>query len=165
MLPSLSKICESIIHHRLLSHCEKISIISYRQAAYLKGDSTINQLLTLIHKIKKSWSCKYITHTVFLDIQGAFDKVWHAGLQAKLKQIGIYGKFLDLLKSYLLNRQQIVIIDGFKSDIKEVKAGFPHGSRLGPLQFIRETLPSQTSDMGEKNIISPSILIFAPIKG
>ena len=102
----------------------------------MKGDSTINQLLTLIHKIKKSWSCKYITCTVFLDIQGAFDKVWHAGLQAKLKQIGIDGKFLDLIKSYLLNRQQIVVIDGFKSDIKEVKAGVPQGSRLGPLLFI-----------------------------
>ena len=128
LLPTLSKICESIIHQRLLSHCEEFS--------YLKGDSTINQLLTLIHKIRKSWSCKYVTCTVFLDIQGAFDKVWHAGLQAKLKQIGVEGKFLDLLKSYLLNRQQIVVIDGLKSDIKEIKAGVPQGSRLGPLLFI-----------------------------
>ena len=43
LLPTLSKICESIIHQRLLSHCEAFSIISPRQAAYLKGDSTINQ--------------------------------------------------------------------------------------------------------------------------
>ena len=102
----------------------------------MKGDSTINQLITLIHKIKKSWTCKYITCTIFLDIQGAFDKVWHAGLCAKLKQIGIEGKFLELLKSYLQNRQQIVIIDGIKSEIKNVKAGVPQGSRLGPLLFI-----------------------------
>ena len=29
----------------------------------------------------------------------------------------------------------------------------------------RETVPLQISDMGKKDIISPSILIFAPIKG
>ena len=31
--------------------------------------------------------------------------------------------------------------------------------------FSRETVPSQTSDIGKKGIISPSTLNFAPIKG
>ena len=30
---------------------------------------------------------------------------------------------------------------------------------------VRETVPLQTSDMGKKDIISPSTLIFAPIRG
>ena len=41
ILPTLSKITESVIHERLLSHCMFHNIISDRQAAYLKGDSTI----------------------------------------------------------------------------------------------------------------------------
>ena len=65
LLPTLSKICESIVHHRLLSHCEQFSIITSRQAAYLKGDSTINQLITLVNKIKQSWTSTNITHVVF----------------------------------------------------------------------------------------------------
>ena len=38
ILPSLSKICESVIHERLLSHCIYHNVITDRQAAYLKGD-------------------------------------------------------------------------------------------------------------------------------
>ena len=33
---------------------------------------------------------------IFLDIQGSFEKFWHSGLEAILKQIGIVGTFLEL---------------------------------------------------------------------
>ena len=45
LLPTLSKICETVIHTRLLKHCVDNNIISECQAAYIKGDSTTNQLL------------------------------------------------------------------------------------------------------------------------
>ena len=101
LLPTLSKICEAIIHDRLLEHCTANNILSDKQAAYLKGDSTITQLLYLVHSIRQAWGQKNIAHTVFLDISAAFDKVWHNGLIAKLAQIGVTGKPLDLFKSYL----------------------------------------------------------------
>ena len=136
ILPSLSKVAESVIHERLLSHCVFNNIITERQAAYLKGDSTITQLLYLIHKIRTSWGIKNIAHGCFLDVSAAFDKVWHKGLIAKLEQIGISDDFLILLKSYLSNRKQCTVIDGIKSDLLEITAGVPQGSRLGPLLFI-----------------------------
>ena len=87
ILPSLSKVAESVIHERLLSHCVFHNIITERQAAYLKGDSTITQLLYLVHQIRKNWGIGKITQTCFLDISAAFDKVWHRGLLSKLEQI------------------------------------------------------------------------------
>ena len=109
ILPTLSKVCESIIHERLLSHCTYYKLITERQAAYLKGDSTITQLLYLIHQIRSSWGKSKIAHGVFLDISAAFDKVWHNGLLAKLEQIGIAGTFLAIFESYLSNRKQCVL--------------------------------------------------------
>ena len=55
---------------------------------------------------------------------------------AKLKQIQVQGNCLNLFHSYLLKRKICTVIDGFKSDIVEIEAGVPQGSRLGPLLWI-----------------------------
>ena len=136
MLPTLSKFCESVIHKKLLDHCTQNNVISCKQAAYLKGDSTINQLLYIVHKIRMSWTRGDITHGIFLDVKSAFDKVWHKSILAKLEQINIRGKLFNLFQSYLCNRQQVAVVDGKISAKKEVQARIPQGNRLGPLLFI-----------------------------
>ena len=114
MLPTLSKVCEAVILQRLLEHCLNNNVISGRQAAYLKGDSTLNQLLYIVHQIRVAWGKSKIIEGLFLDISAAFDKIWHKGLISKLKQIGIEGSLLKLFDSYLSNRKQIVLVDGSK---------------------------------------------------
>ena len=142
------------MHERLIKHCLENEIISEKQAAYLKGDSTVSQLLYIIHNIRKNWTNKKITQGLFLDVSAAFDKVWHNGLLAKLSQIGVEGTFLDTVGSYLAGRKQIVVVDGVKSEPLEVNAGVPQGSRLGPLLFI-----IYMNDIIED--IESDILIFA----
>ena len=48
----------------------------------------------------------------FLDISKAFDKVLHERLLFKLGRIRISGSFLSLLKSFLSNRFQRVLLNG-----------------------------------------------------
>jgi hypothetical protein len=69
---------------------------------------------------------------VFLDISKAFDKVGYRGLLHKLERLGIRDPLLKCLKSYLTGRKQSVIIEGQSSDWREVNAGVPQGSVLGP---------------------------------
>ena len=124
------------MHQRLLSHLTENNLITVRQAAYMKGDSTSNQLIYLTHLIRSTWQSGNIAHGLFLDVASAFEKVWHDGLIEKLKQNGITESCLKLFNSYLHNRKQIVVVDGKKSSVEQIKAGIPQGSRLGPLLFI-----------------------------
>ena len=73
---------------------------------------------------------------VFLDISKAFDIVWHEGLIFKLKQNGISGKLLKFLESYLCNRKERVVLNGYYSDYSDIESGVPQGSVLGPLLFL-----------------------------
>ena len=114
----------------------------------------MSQLMYIVYNIKQNWTNKKITQGLFLDVSAAFDKVWHNGLLAKLDQIGVEGTFLDTISSYLAGRKQVVVVDGVKSDILEVQAGVPQGSRLGPLLFI-----IYMNDI--VNDIESDILIFA----
>jgi hypothetical protein len=112
ILPTLSKVFESVMHDRLLKHCLENNIITEKQAAYLKGDSTVSQLLYMVHNIRQNWGNKKVTQGLFLDVSSAFDNVWHNGLLAKLNQIGVEDTFLITISSYLAGRKQVDVVDG-----------------------------------------------------
>ena len=71
-----------------------------------------------------------------LRTKNVFDKVWHEGLLLKLKTYGIEGSVLALLGNFLSERQQRVLLNGKSSTWKNIYAGVPQGSVLGPLLFL-----------------------------
>ena len=73
----------------------KNDLISQKQSGFKPGDSCINQVLAINHKIYKLFDACLNIRAVFLDISKAFDKVWHQGLLYKLKQNSILGNLLE----------------------------------------------------------------------
>jgi hypothetical protein len=72
----------------------------------------------------------------FCDVSNAFDKVWHKGLLFKLTLTGVNKQLISWIESYLSDRQQKVVSEGFSSTLKGIKAGVPQGSILGPFLFL-----------------------------
>ena len=131
-----SKIFEKIVFKYVYNHFKDNFLISIWQSGFRPSMSTVTQLTELYHQFCKAVSDGKEIRVVFLDISKAFDRVWHKGLLFKLKQFGITGSLLDWFSNYLKDRCQRVVIHGQSSDWRDIKAGVPQGSNLGPLLFL-----------------------------
>ena len=81
--------------------CEN-QLLTPNQSGFCPGDSSINQLLSITHKIYsvvEEFPSRE-TRAVFLDISKELEKVWHDGLLLKLKSYGISGCLLTVIKTF-----------------------------------------------------------------
>ena len=108
------------------------NLFSTNHSGFRSGDSCINQLLSINHKILKVFDKGLDVRGIFLDISKAFDKVWHDGLIFKLRQNGISGDTINILQNFLRNRKQRVVLNSRCSSWADVNAGVPQGSIVGP---------------------------------
>jgi len=133
LLSVVGKIYEKIICERLADHLDKHHLLSHKQFGFRKERSTGDLLLKMSSSWNKSLDRREDSYVVALDIAGAFDRVWHAGLISKIKSLGIDGNLLKLISNYLEDRAFHVVVNGCTSNEYQIKASVPQGSVLGPL--------------------------------
>jgi hypothetical protein len=68
--------------------------------------------------------------TVFLDIEKAFDTIWHTGLLHKLFKFEFSTSLVNFISSFLSQRKLRVSVKGEMSTSREMQAGVPQGSAL-----------------------------------
>ena len=72
----------------------------------------------------------------FLEVEKAFDNVWHNGLRFKIFQLDLPTKMTRWLSDFLVDRLIQVNVNNFLSNSINPKAGVPQGSVLSPLLFL-----------------------------
>ena len=133
LLPTIAKIFERLMHRQLSEFTARF--FSPLLGGSRQGYNTQHVLLNFLQYCKNSIDNKGLAGAVFMDFSKAFDCVNHGLLIAKLSAYGLNMDALQLIRSYLTNRQQRVKINNSFSAWKEVKIGVPQGSVLGPLLF------------------------------
>ena len=134
ILPVISKVFEKIVHRHIYDHIIGHALLSDKQSGFRRNHSTELQLHYLNQKLHESLDSGNDFTAIYLDISKYFDKIWHEGLLHKCKnEFGITGSLLNWLKSYLSDRSQRVQVRNSSSGPREINAGCPQGSVLGPL--------------------------------
>ena len=133
LLSTVGKILEALITTSITTFLDSQYLLSPKQFGFRKGKSAADLLLLQSSSWNHSLDCGKDTFVIALDIAGAFDRVWHQGLTAKLRSLGVRGALLQLIQDYLQGRTLRVVINGQTSAKHPIKASVPQGSVLGPL--------------------------------
>ena len=90
----------------------------------------------LTFNIRKDLEKKLIAACLFIDFEKAFDSVWKKGLITNMWNIGIGGKFLALIDSFLTHRKVRLHVNDYIGVIRHcLDVGLPQGSVLSPILF------------------------------
>ena len=135
ILNPFAKLFEKCLLDQLNNYFVSNNLISPNQYGFKKNCSTNEAVLDIYNKLLDNMDKKLITCSIFLDLRKAYDTIDHTILIKKVEKYGIIGLPLQLLASYLTDRQQYTIVNQYKSKSRDVICGIPQGSTLGPLLF------------------------------
>ena len=135
LLNTIGKLMEKIVNQRLQYWMETNQKLPKFICGFRRGMSTTDILLRLEHKIRKGLEINTSTVVVYIDLQGAYDKIWHEGLIYKMKLMKMPKMIFRWISNYLHNRTFQVRVGSELSDTLKSGGGIPQGSVLSPSLF------------------------------
>ena len=110
LTPLPGKMLERFVHTQIMLHLDTHLLLNKFQNGFRKKHSTSDTIFKFSTDLQFNKNNKQNTIALFIGFKKAFDTVNHKILLEKLYQMGIKGKVLFWLTSYLDNRTQITQI-------------------------------------------------------
>ena len=130
----ISKIIEKVVAVGLQKYLEANQLNEPLQSVAKTIHSCETALVRVHNDIFVAIDKRHCVMLLLLDLSAAFDTVDHDILLTRLhSNYSISGIALEWLRSYLTNRLQFALIEGCRSQSRELKCGVPQGSVLGPV--------------------------------
>ena len=104
LMSSIMKLFEWVIEQRLHSYLENIGFKNKYQSGFRQAKSIDDHLFRLSQSVVESFNRREHVVAVFLDIEKAFDHVWHNGLRYKILMLYLPTKNKRWLSDFLVGR-------------------------------------------------------------
>lgn len=134
LLPLIGKLFEKLFIKRLNKVVHDKSLLIDEQFGFRNKHGTLEQLHRVSATIEAALEEGCFCNAVFLDVQQAFDRVWHQKLIYKLSLM-LPGNYVKILASYVSERYFRVRFEDSFSSFRSICAGVPQGSVLSPLLY------------------------------
>ena len=136
LLKCIGKLFEKILSTRLIQILENQNFFNKWQRAYLSKKETTEHIFRLGTHANHAIAKKHFTAAILLDVEKAFDSVWHNSLKHKLSNLNLPPYLTTILSSFLDSRTIKVKSANEISQQVKLAAGTPQGSVLSPILFI-----------------------------
>ncbi|CAH2098263.1 unnamed protein product [Euphydryas editha] len=128
LLSNVAKLFERLLLRRLAPHL----LLREEQFDFCSSHSTTLQLERVLNHLASELNNRHCTVGVFLDMEKAFDCVWHVGLLAKIIDTKAPPALVRVVASFLEGQSFYVSVEGVDSQPHPIRAGVPQGSCLSP---------------------------------
>ena len=118
ILPLPAKILEKLIHSQLMEFLNTKDLLSKEQGGFRPGFLTNSTVALLVDDVYTSMNNQQIMQSIFIDFSKAFDTIDHSILLRKLQNNYLYPNSIALIKKYLTNRKQQVIVNDKVSGLR-----------------------------------------------
>ena len=132
----LRKLFEKILANRIRGELEKRKFFNEWQLGYRNKRCAMEHILRLTDDALTGLQANRLGVAVFIDVEKAFDSVWHNGLRYKLMNSELPNKIIRLMSSFISDRTITVKSNDEMSDKVKLNAGTPQGSVLSPLLIL-----------------------------
>ena len=129
------KLMEKMINTRLVWHLESKGLISPCQFGFRKNRPTLDPLLRLTNQIQQGFAKQCQTIGVFFDLEKAYDTTWRFGVLKQLHKMGIRGRMVKFIQSFLSDRLIKVRVGNTLSQPFMQEEGVLQGSVLSVTLF------------------------------
>ena len=133
LLSHVPKVYERLIFNQISAYFEPL--FSTFLTGFRKIHNTQHSLLKMLELWKEALDQRKSVSATFMDLSKAFDTLNHDLLLAKLETYRYSENSVGYIQSYLDNRLQRTNVNNNFSFWKDIFAGVPQGSILGPLLF------------------------------
>lgn len=136
LLPNIGKVYEMVINDAILKICIEKEVIPENQFGFRKNHSTVHAINKLVSDVCWALNDNKCVGACLIDLEKAFDSVWHEGLIFKLTKKGFPTHLTELIHSMITERSFITTLGRNTSSLEfKIKNGLQQGTVNSPILF------------------------------